>query len=136
MSLLYQAAGFFTEGKITMVQNSNIHYVEINITTKGFEFVGSSIAFTGINKDSSGFYTRILWSDIRDIKKSKTRLIHVVIIETLDTFYTIIPMDPLHKSSLGISSTKKHSMELLATIYKAKAQVKQIEKSKDVFCSN
>ena len=63
-------------------------------------------------------------------------MIHVIIINTSDNFYTIVPMNPHHTSSLGISSTKRLAKELFDAINKAKAQVEQFESPKDTFCIN
>ena len=134
MSILYQAEGFFTQGKITMVQNPAVNYVNINITTNRFEFIGKNVQFPGIIKNSIGFRFDIPWSNIKNINKTKARMMHVIIIETLDNFYTILPLDP-HSSGLGISRSKKNAFELLATINKAKAQI-QVEKSNIIFCTN
>ena len=70
MSLLYQAAGFFTQGKITMVQNPAVNYVSINITTNGFEFIGKNVQFPGIIKNSIGFRFDIPWAYIKSINKN------------------------------------------------------------------
>lgn len=133
MSLLYQAAGFFTQSKMKMVQRSDVHYVIINITTNGFSFIGANVQFPGLTKDSTGFRFEVPWSSIKDIVKTKERMMHVIIIHTLDDFYTILPMDPQNMSGLGIAASKKNSKDLLATINKAKAQV---DASKSKFCTN
>lgn len=133
MSLLYQSAGFFTQNKMKMIQRSDVHYVIINISTNGFEFVGTNFNLPNFHKDSTGFRFDVPWSYIKNIIKTKERMMHVIIIHTLDDFYTILPLDPQTTSGLGISSSKKNSKDLLATINKAKAQV---DASKSKFCTN
>ena len=133
MSLLYQATGFFNQGKLkgSMLYTPRVHFVNINITINGFEFIGINVKFAQLIKNSTGFRFDIPWSNIRSFNKSKAGLAHTIIIETLDNFYTILPVDPLPKSVL--SGTKKNAVDLLATINKARAQV---EKSKRIFCTN
>lgn len=62
MSLLYQSAGFFTQNKMKMIQRSDVHYVIINITTNGFEFVGTNFNLPNFHKDSTGFRFDVPWS--------------------------------------------------------------------------
>jgi len=135
MSLLFQAMGFFSHGKMKMVGRPDVHYVKINITTNGFEFIGTSAWFkmSLLSKNSTGFRLDIPWSNIKNIRKSKARAMHVIIIETLDFFYTILPMDPQHTSGFGISSSNRNAIELLAAINEAKEQV---DNSKSIFCTN
>lgn len=133
MSLLYQAEGFFTIGNIKMVQRSDVHYVSINITTNGLEFIGQIGQFRSLFKDSTGFRFDLPWVKIVSLIKSKEKIMHVVKIETDDNFYTILPLDPLHSGGLGLKSSKKNSIKLLESLNKAKAQ---IEQSKRTFCPN
>ena len=133
MSLLYQATGFFNQGKLkgSMLYTPRVHFVEINITINGFEFIGINVKFAQLIKNSIGYRFDIPWSDIKHFNKSKAGLVHTIIIETLDNLYTILPVDPLPKFFL--SGTKKNAIELLAAINKAKTQV---ENSKGSFCTN
>lgn len=132
MSLLSKAAGFFTEGKLKMVQRSNVHFVNINITTNGLEFIGTSIRLPGISKNSTGFRFDVPWAHIENIVKGKTRIMHVVFIyTTLKNFYTILPIDSQNMSGAGVSSSKKNSKDLLEAIIKA-----QVDASKSVYCTN
>ena len=133
MSLLYQAAGFFTAGNIKMVQRSDVHYVSINITTNGLEFVGQIGRFPSLFKDSTGFRFDLPWVNIGSIVKSKERIMHVVKIKTKDNFYTILPLDPLHSGGLSLKSSKKNSIKLLESLNKAKAQIEQRKRN---FCQN
>jgi len=135
ISSLYQAAGFFSQEKMKMIQRSGVHFVDIYITTNGFEFIGTSGVFPQFIKSSTGYHLNISWSNIKSIKKTKERIMHVIIIETYDTFYTILPLDPQNMSSAGISSSKKNANDLIATINKAQTQV-QAGTSRSKFCTN
>ena len=64
-------------------------------------------------------------SDMLYFDQSKERILHVVVITTLNTFYTIIQMQPRHKSTFGISSSKALAKELFDGINEAKAQVEK-----------
>ena len=130
MSLLSQATGFFTLGKLKL-KSPNTQYVDIYITTNGFEFIGRDVQFGALIYISTGFNFEIPWSNIRDITRSKAGLAYVLIIHTLDNFYTILPVDPEPK--VVLSGTKKNSIELLATINEAKAYVEAL---KGNFCTN
>ena len=131
MSPLYQAAGFFAQGKLKMIQKPGVHFVYINITTNGFEFIGTVGAFPQFTKDSTGYHSDISWSSIKSIKKTKEKLMHVIIIESYDTYYTILPIDSRNMSGLelGISTSKKNANDLIAIIDKAKSM-------KTTFCTN
>jgi len=131
MTLLYQATGFFTISKMKMVQNSDVHYVSINITTNGIEFVGQIGRFPNLTKNSTGFQHYILWANIVSIIKTKERIMHVVRIDARDNFYTILPLDSSHSGGLGVKSSKKNSIQLLESLQKVKDQ---IEQSKNIFC--
>lgn len=133
MSLLYQAAGFFTIGKMKMIQNSDVHYVSINITTNGIEFVGQSGQFPNLTKNSTGFQLYVPWVNIVSMIKTKERIMHVVRIDARDNFYTILPLDPSHSGGLGVKKSKKNSIQLLESLQKVKAQ---IEQSKSKFCTS
>lgn len=139
MSLLYSAAGFITHRKMKMVQRPEVYYVKINITTEGFEFIGAYGAFTYISKNSAGFHLGIPWANIKDIKKTKARMMHTITIETFDTFYTIVPLDPDTMSTFNpMSSSKRNALELLDVINRAKNQIKESTESKvfkSIICS-
>ena len=144
MSFLYQAAGFLSQGKMKMVQRTDVYYVVINITTNGFEFIGADIRIPGSQlmpttyKNNTGFHFDIPWSEIKDIIKTRERIMHVIIIETLDDFYTILPLDSLNKKLF--TNAKKNAIALYATINEAKMQVdnltSQARTSKSTFCTN
>jgi len=135
MSFLYQAAGFFCQGKMKMIQRRDVYYVNINITKYHFEFNGTlaDFGYLGTVKDSTGYVFDIPWSNVKDIIIRKERAMHVIVSSTTDNSYTILSLDPQHVSGLGIGSSKKNAIELLVTINEAKAQV---ESSKNNFCSN
>lgn len=139
MSLLYKAAGFITNRKMKMIQRPEVYYVNINITTDGFEFIGAYAAFPNLSKNSAGFSLDIPWSNIKDIKKTKSRVMHTITIETFDTFYTILPLDPDNTSTFNpMSSSKRNALELFDTINRAKAQIKDSTgstESKSILCS-
>ena len=138
MTLLYQAAGFFTHGKMKMVQRPSVYYVKINITTNGFEFIGAYATFALIDKNSAGYRLDIPWSNIKIINKTKARAMHTVTIETSDTFYTILPVDPDNIAFNPISQSKRCAWELLDIITKAQDQVKGLQESKEsnlIICS-
>ena len=132
MTILYKAAGFFTEGMMAMVQSPSVHYVEINITSNGFMFEGTLVAFQGLTKNSIGFHFEIPWSVVTNVYKTKARMMHVVQIRTIDNIYTILPLDPVHTSGLGVSSSKRLSKALIETIDKARVQVENLKKK---FCT-
>jgi len=138
MSFLYQAAGFLSEGKMKMVQRFDVYYVNINITSYGFEFIGSFYSSQGLVKNNTGFHFDIPWSDIQDITKTRERIMHVIIIQTHDSFYTILPLDSQNKKLF--TNAKKNAIELFATINEAKFQVdnltSQARTSKSTFCTN
>ena len=130
MSLLYKAAGFFTHRKMKMVQRPEVYYVKINITTDGFEFIGAYATFPTIDKNSAGFHLDIPWTNIKDVKKTKARIMHTITIETFDTFYTILPLDPDNMSTFNpMSRSKRNAMELFDVVNRAKTQVKQSTES-------
>lgn len=118
--VLFQAEGFFTTGKIKMVQSLDVSYVTINITSKGLEFVGKIGRFPYLVKDSAGYSFKIRWENIMSISKSRERIIHTIKIETKDNFYTIIPLDPLHSGGLNVRSSKRNSLRLFDCLNKAR----------------
>ncbi|MFX1420586.1 MAG: zinc ribbon domain-containing protein [Promethearchaeota archaeon] len=123
MTLLYQAAGFFSEGEMKMVQYPGVHYAKIDITTDGLTFEGQNVTVpaTGFTKNSAGVHIEIPWKDISSAYKTKRRVMHVVKIETYSgKFYTIIPLDDLKHF---IKQSKKNSIALAETINKARSQV-------------
>ncbi|MHA1254813.1 MAG: zinc ribbon domain-containing protein [Promethearchaeota archaeon] len=145
MSILYKARGYFTVGKMKMVQNPNVHLVDINITTNGLEFIGLFDPFTKgfipgfkpftLNKNSTGYRLDISWSDIKFINKVKRMMMRVIIVETHDLFYSILPVDPEHTKSMGITKSSQNANELLASINDAQAQI-QAGTPKSSFCTN
>ena len=138
MSFLYQAAGFLSQGKMKMIQRADVYFVNINITSYGFEFIGSIYSSQGVVKNSTGNRFDIPWSDIKDIIKTKERIMHVIIIQTLDDFYTILPLDSQNRKLF--TNAKKNAIELFAIINEAKSQVdnlaNQARTSKSTFCTN
>jgi len=132
MSLLHQATGFFAHGKMKMVQNPRVYYVKINITTNGFEFIGAYAAFATINKNSAGFRLDIPWTNIKNINKTKARAMHTITVETVESFYTILPLNPKNHSSFNpISHSKRNSIELLDIINKIIIQIKEMKEFKE-----
>jgi hypothetical protein len=137
MSLLYKAEGFFTHKKMKMVQNPEVKYVRINITTNGFEFIGAYATFATIDKNSADFHLDLPWTNIKNINKTKARAMHTITIETVDNFYTILPLDPDHFSSFNpMSHSKRNAIELLDVINKAINQIKELKNSKEFEESN
>ena len=140
MPFLYQTVGFLAHEKMKIVQRADVYIVNINITPNRFEFIGAStqipgvsyINFPGVSKNNIGFRLEIPWSDIKSIMKTKARAMHVIRIDTFDTFYTILPLDPQQGFRKVISSSKRNAIDLMATINKAKAQ---LESSSSNFCT-
>ncbi len=129
MTLLYQAAGFFCEGEMKMVQYDNVYYANIHITTEGLTFEGQNVSAPGIIKHNAGFHLELPWSDISSAYKTKRRIMHLVKIETHSgKFYTIVPLDNLKHF---IKQSKKNSLILAETINKARSQ---IESSQNNLC--
>ena len=138
MSILHQAAGFITHKKMKMIQRPEVYYVKINISTNGFEFKGAYATFATLNKNSAGFHLEIPWSNIKVINKTKARVMHTVTIETFDTFYTILPVDPDYLAFNPMSQSKRCARELMDNINKAQDQIQGLNESKEstlIICS-
>ena len=133
MSVLHNAKGFITKGKMKMINDSQVQYVDMNITTKGFELVGATFELFDFHKDSTGYRVDVSWADIKHINRTKEKLMHVIVIGTSNGFYTFMPMQPQSMSPMGISSTKRHTKDLLNAINKAKAKI-QIANPEVIFC--
>ena len=69
-------------------------------------FEGVTGTYSNVYKDSSGFYFEILISTILRAYKAKAKLLHVVIIETIDgKYYTVVSLS--QTSMLGKQNAKK-----------------------------
>ena len=132
MSLLYQAEGFFTIGKMKMVTSPAIAYVDIFLTTNGIIFEGKAKsvfnAAVQFSIDSRGYHYEIPWSQFTRAYKSKSRLIHTVTIESnINQYYTIAPLD--RSTSFG----KRNAQYLADAINDAHYQAIQ-SKPRQNFC--
>ena len=88
MSILYESDGFFCQGAITYLQKKKVKFGRIILTNEAIICEGG-ISHGNISKNSTGYNITIPLSQIKKAFKSKKRMLHIFIVETLDdNFFT------------------------------------------------
>lgn len=137
MVVLYESVGSVYQGpaRLLLKRGEDMNFVDINITTEGFEFIGKYIEVQGFVRDYRGYRVDIPWVKIREIKRTRDGTIFVIRIKTVDNIsFNILSLDPQNISGFGTSNAKKNSQVLIEAINKAKIQIESHQPTK--FCPN
>jgi len=83
MSIIYSVEGYFCEDKLEYVWKSKVKYGNIMLTPNHLLFEGG-VKKSLVSKSDVGFNIKIPFSTILRVTKTKFRMIHIVVIETIE----------------------------------------------------
>ena len=132
MTIIFNSQGYFCEGEITYVQREKVKFGRISLTNDALYFEGG-IQHGYTPKNNVGYNVKIPLSQIKKAYKSKKRLLHIFIVETLDNNFFTISFG--NDTSLGKKEAKKLAALMSQTMSKS-ITTQPITTISDNFCTN